>query len=76
MSNDSLRRAYRARWNKTINEAETIARIMREKNPDNVLGEVVGELRDRVENLNQSFHEFNAYLNAYSIACGQRKPDL
>lgn len=66
--NEQIRRAYRARWNRTISEAEAIAKMMREKNPDVALGDLIAELRDRVENLGQSFHEFNAYYNAYNVA--------
>jgi hypothetical protein len=64
---NTLRRSYRARWNRAAVEAEEIAKALRASDPDHATGELLSDVRDRVENLMQCFHEANAYLNAHSI---------
>jgi hypothetical protein len=62
---DTIRKAYRARWNKVVRSAKFLIERMDGVNPDLALGEDIDDLRSTVEDITQCFHEFNAYKNAY-----------
>ena len=69
--NASLRSAYRARWNMLRRTIETM-RLTLALDPDDVYGVTIDDLRSQAWDVEQSFHEFNAYRNAYGTVTGRK----
>lgn len=57
-----LRRSRRACYNR-LRASVNRLRALTERDPDDVEGVTVGDMRDEVEAVVQAFHEFSAYHN-------------
>jgi hypothetical protein len=62
-SDHDIRKAYRARYNRVMRNADALCVKMTTLDPDDILGTDIADLRDHVEKISQCFHEFNAYWN-------------
>lgn len=62
MAVSQTRRAYRARFNQLAKASRNLAQLCA-RDPDELAGVEIGDMRDEVEAITQSFHEFAAYWN-------------
>lgn len=65
-THEEIRRMYRASWNKVVQSVAHLRQGMNGVDPDHVEGVEIDDLRNEVIEIQQRFHEFNAYRNAYA----------